>query len=94
MPDEGRTRSHMDCFTSPNNCWVGDDATCPMNPANKSGRVLTCDAEDCDDPNTSEVECESVLCRRDGRWHTHQVCHFHGGDPETAPARSTRGDTG
>lgn len=23
-------RAHMDCFTSPNNCWVGDDTTCPM----------------------------------------------------------------
>lgn len=41
---------------------------------------MSCDAEGCDDPKTSEVECESVLCRKDGKWHTHQVCHFHGGE--------------
>lgn len=43
-------------------------------------RVASCDAVDCDDLNVSEVECESVTCWKDGRWHTHRVCHFHGGE--------------
>lgn len=25
-------RSHADCFTRPDNCWLGEDNVCPMNP--------------------------------------------------------------
>lgn len=60
----GRSRAHMDCFTSPNNCWVGDDMTCPMNPANK-GRDQTLIADvlqDCLSSFQGRVQHDGVCC--------------------------------
>lgn len=42
--EEHRARKHMDCFTAPNNCWVGADWECPHNPL-KDKHVVTYKAE-------------------------------------------------